>query len=150
MNQRFTNGCSNPAKSSGQRVKRGNGRRIAQHYRNLPAFVAIRGLARSACLYLRHGSMRRREQFAAVLGVNRLSAGLIEPERHAGSVHVHPLASCCCKHHLGQFGRYVGGIREVWASVHGHLRSGPIPPMSESYPITSDNASTICSARNAA
>lgn len=138
MNKCLANRRSNTAVALRKGVKRRNGSRIAQHYGDLPALGAQRGLTLCAGLGLGHGSMFRGEEIAALLGMRFLGRLLVKPERLSALINPNPLPGGSVGYELGNGRREVTRHFVSGTAVHVHLPGGPIPPMSESYAVTSD------------
>jgi len=146
MNQRSRNRRRNPLVLIGQLIKRRNGSRIAQHHGDLTATGNAGGLALGAGLWL-----HLRSHLAHVLNAfgMRLPAGQLLGHRLAALFR----GGCNCKQTLfnGDPDKLAGLFTKIGSKgaafsenlVHGLLQSGPIPPMCESYTVTSDNATTI-------
>lgn len=143
MNQCSRNCRRHAAMLLGQLVQRSNRGRIAQHHGDL----ATTGDAGSLTLGAGLGphSVRRcgREDFTAIRGEHGTRLGFADVERAAVSGDVAPacgsLFNGASDDRSGKAGRV-----ELRANVHGLFQSGPIPPMSESYSVTSDVSIGIC------
>ena len=143
MNQRSRNSRRHATMLDHQLVKRSNGRSIAQHHRDLPSTRNAGGLALGACLgrHLMHRG--RREDFATVSGQHRACLCLADVERSAVLGDIAPARRSLFDSASDDRGGKAGRV-EFGTSVHGLLHSGPIPPMGESYAVTSDVSTGIC------
>lgn len=146
MNQCSRNRRRHAAMPFGQFIERRNGRRIAQHDSNRTATRDARRLALSAGLWLGHGS-----DFAVTLGA--LGESGLKPFRnlnHFAAMVVRQLCVARCLELTVVVSVVEGGAAGVFSvpAIHfgkGHITSpsGPIPPMCESYTVTSDVSTTI-------
>ena len=136
MNQRSRDSRCNPTAQLGQLVERRNGRRLAQHDGDLTALGAVGFLPAGGLGF--HSVRTRSKQLATVLGVNRHSVVMVEPERMPRWIDIHGLSSRSVDQELSNRFRRGAWNSEGWAVVHGLLQSGPIPLMCESYAVTSD------------
>jgi hypothetical protein len=145
MNQRSRNRRRNPLVLIGQLIKRRNGCRIAQHNGNLTTTGDAFGLALGAGLGLHSVHQGRREDFATMRGKHCAGPRFTDVERAAIWADVAP-ARCCLFDSARDDSSGKSGRVELGANVHGLLQSGVIPPMDESYTVTSDVSTTILQA----
>lgn len=142
MNQCMSNRSCHASMLGRQLIERRNGGMVTQHYGNLPPLLAQRGLTLGTSLWRGHsGGQLAHEVHALAVrlpaseaGRDELSAFLVsgryreEAAFHGDSYY---FASFCAD-----------GLSKGAAlskdRKHCHLRSGPIPPMGESYAVTSD------------
>lgn len=173
MNQRSRNRRRNPLVLIGQLIKRRNGRRIAQHHGDLSATGNAGGLALGAGLWLVHGSAEQLlvngPLVKLALKLGKVCADflvVVNDEVKAAIVHlfdvavtgieeasslpfiavgVHkPLRADAVIRIAKVIAGGLGGLKLLESHRgHGLLQSGLIPPMDESYIVTSDNATTI-------
>lgn len=144
MNQRSRNRRSYAAMLGREPVERVDGMRIPKDNGYLPALCAQRGLPLSAGLWLGHGSGRQlAHEFEAI--AIRLPSGELRshklPAFLAGGLDGESALLDRDSDQLatGLFlerGSKGAGFSKL--NVHCHLRSGRIPPMCESYTVTSD------------
>ena len=146
MNQRSRNRRRNPLVLIGQLIKRRNGRWIAQNHGDLAATGNAFRLAFGAGLGLGHGLVRLRD-FRHLDG---LRAILGKPIHHGED----GITTAGCGNvirnslQLAAFRRGVSAYHAV--EVHGLLQSGGIPPMDESYIVTSNSQHLSIVRRNRA
>ena len=136
MNQRSRNSRSYAAMLLVQLVERRNGRRIAQHDGDLTATGDAGGLALGAGL----GCHLRNHQGAGVVTAHVIRAVLgvlnSRPAREGRAILADDegaIRFSCNRDGGEKLGDLFGGF-----DFHGLLQSGPIPPMCESYTVTSD------------
>jgi Arc/MetJ family transcription regulator len=142
MNQRMRNRSRNAAMFLGKLVERRNGNRIAQHDSDLPALRTQRRLTLRARLGLGHDLSLRVLRIVTTHGI-RAAVGHVARrptgERLAVNSHIERAIRF-----FGDRDRRANRERfGEFLAEHGRLRSGPIPPMSESYAVTSDVSTTF-------
>lgn len=141
MNQRSRNCRRHAAVLIDQLVERRNGRRVAQNHGDLTATGHAGGLALGAGL----GFHSVRQSFsikAANVGCAAVSNLTRRPTAMWLAILANDEGSVCfsCDRDGGeQLGDFFGGL-----DFHDLLQNGLIPPMCESYAVTSDNARDIC------
>ena len=139
MNQRSRNRRRHATVLFRQLVERRNSRRIAQHHGDLTTTGNAGGLALSAGLGLAHGSIRlgdfvHGDELGAFLGEHVHHIECRAPLTLRRNVIRHSFQRASVRSRVGA---------DHAVKIHGHLRSGEIPPMSESYTVTSDVSTTI-------
>lgn len=137
MNQRMRNRSRNAAMLLGQLVERRDGGRIAQHDSDLPALRTQRRLTLRAGFGLGHELSLRVLRIVTTHGI-RATVGHVARRPAGERLAVNPNIERAIRF-FGDRDRSTN--RESFGEFlaeHGRLRSGPIPPMSESYAVTSD------------
>jgi hypothetical protein len=141
MNQRSRNRRRHATMPFGQLVESRNGRRIAQHHGDLPATGNAGGLALGAGLGLHSRIHQCVSVVAAHVRSTALGAFSRCPASYRLAVFTHDKGSFLVGRNRDdgeKLGDFLGGF-----DFHGYLRSGLIPPMCESYVVTSDVSTTI-------
>jgi len=119
------------------------GRRVADHARDLPSAGDVFRLPLGGGFRGGHGLGGWRENDAAILlGDGKGAFHIIEPEGHTFFVNPHGLAERGGRQHGRKSGR---GVRRdgVGRTFHFCLRVGPIPTMCLPYAVTSDRSTTV-------
>lgn len=156
MNQCMTDRCRHPAVFGSEFIQCGHGSRIAQHNGNLPATSDAGGLALRAGL---GGHWLTTHERFALRGATFLILGTFA--KLFGRVVIDFVARLfSLRLHASQHGRALPvGVRQVGVvaaeylgnlvdgELHVVLHGGPIPPMSESYAVTSDVSTLILQAQ---
>lgn len=142
MNQRSRNRRRHAAMSLSQLVERCNRIRVAQHNGNLASLLAKRSLTLGAGLGLGHGSSLRMRGVKAANGSRAtLRNFTARPARKRLVADAHKEGSV----YFGGNGnrRADGELFSEFLAEHGHLQIGSIPPMCESYIVTSDVSTAL-------
>lgn len=146
MNQRSRNGSRHAAMPLGQLIKRSNGGRIAKDDSNLPTLVAQRSLTLGAGLGLGHRSSLRVLRIVAAHGFSA-TVGHLAVRATSEQLAVDAYAERAVRFFGDRDRRANRELVGEFLAEHGRLRSGPIPPMSESYAVTSDVSTLILQAQ---
>lgn len=142
MNQRSSNRRRHAPMPFGQLVECRNGFRVAQHHSDLAPLLAQISLTLGAGLGLCHGSGRKLAHEVKAFAMRLPTGQLGSDEPAAVLAGGGDGENALLDGDSNQLARQVADFCSQFASfgnrIHVHLRGGQIPPMYESYTVTSD------------
>lgn len=143
MNQRSRNRSRHAAMPCGQPVECIDCNGVAQHHRDLASLISQRRLSLRACLGFGHSGRRQITHVLQALAVGlqfrQLRGDGLAPLFFGGSDRKPPLLNSDSNKVSCLFTDQGGEVSALSKNfIHDRPHSGPIPPMSESYAVTSD------------